>query len=159
MKKRLVAAVFVAASEFVSCSLALFERNIGVGEANANEERDNARDGFEFTDFDIVVSCAGPSRDQKFFHTVIADSAHDPDAVIARTFLMRSFLAQDLGAIAAFHEFAESSLSDNIRCFYFPVHNCDHTSLFSRRRIALPTMDIANIRKYINETQGILLRF
>ena len=158
-RRRLAVAAFVGRCQFMRGALTFFERNIGVGKTNPNQERYNAGDGFEFADFDVVVCCAGPRSDQKFFHAVFTDSAHDPDTVIARTFLVRRLLAQNLGAIAAFHEFAESSLCDHIRCFDFPVHNCDHTSHILKRMIALPTMDIATIRKYINETQDILLRF
>ena len=159
MKRRLVAAAFVCCNKFMRGALTFFERNVGVGETNPNEERHNARDGFEFPDFDVVMRCAGAGSNQELLHAVIADSAHDPDTVIARTFLVRRLLAQDFGAIAAFHEFAESRLGNHIWCFYFPVHDCDHTSLFSRRRITMPTMGITNIRKYINKTQDILLRF
>lgn len=117
-------------------SLTFFERHIGMRKTDTNQEGHDASDRFEFPDLDVVVGCAGSGRDQELFHVVIADSAHDPDTVIAWTFLVRSLLAQDFGAIAAFHEFAESSLGDHIWCFNFPVHDCDHTSLKLQRVIA-----------------------
>ncbi len=64
MKRRLVAAAFNGCIELMRGPLPFFERDIGMREADTNKERHNTRDGFEFADFDIVVSCAGPSRDQ-----------------------------------------------------------------------------------------------
>lgn len=109
MKRRLIGAALVGRKKFMSSSLAFCERYIGMREANANQERYHACDGFEFSDFDIVLGCACPRRDEKLFHAIITDSTHDPDAVIARAFLVRSFLTQDFGVVAAFHEFAEST--------------------------------------------------
>jgi hypothetical protein len=58
---------------------------------------------------------------------------------------VHGFLAQDLGAIAAFHEIAESGLGDHIRCLYFPVHDCAYTSLFLGRMITLSSMDTTKV--------------
>lgn len=127
-----------------------------MGEADPDEEGHHARDGFEFADFDVVIGRAGTGRDQQLLHALVRDRTHNPDAVIARAFLVRSLLAQDLGAIAALHEIAESGFSDHIRCFDFPVHTCGHTSLRLRRMIALSTMDRTTIRKYIFVHQEIL---
>ena len=107
-------------------------------EADANQERYHASDGFEFANFDVVVGRAGPRGDEKLFQAIIRDRTHDPDAVIARTFLVRRFLAQDLGAMTALHEFAESGFGDHIWCFNFPIHISGHTSLILRRMIARP---------------------
>ncbi|MFT4701337.1 MAG: hypothetical protein ACI90E_002015 [Yoonia sp.] len=137
-RKKLVAAAFVDRCEFVRRALAFFKRYICVEEADSNEERHDTRDGLELADFDIVVRCTGPCCNQKFFHAVIADSAHDPDAVITRTFLVRRLLAQDFGAITAFHEFAESSLRDHIWCFDFPVHGPVH-AFFKGVTLGIPT--------------------
>lgn len=63
-RKKLVAAVFVRDGELVRRALAFFKRYICVEEADPDEERHDTRDGLELADFDIVVSCAGPSRDQ-----------------------------------------------------------------------------------------------
>ena len=137
-RKRLAAAAFVGCREPVRSALTFLKRDISVREADPNEEGDDPGNGFELADFDIVVGCSCPRGDQQLFHAVVRDGAHDPDPVIARALLMRRPLAQDFGIIAAFHEFAESSLSDHIRCFYFPVHDCDHTSLLLRRMTACP---------------------
>jgi hypothetical protein len=137
--------------------LALFERDIGMGETDADEEGDHARDGFEFADFDVVIGrpCAGSNKE--LFDAFVRDGTHDPNPIVAGAFLMRSFLTQDLGAIAALHEVAESGFSDHIRCFDFPVHTCGHTSLDPSRMRALPTMDVTIIRKYTFVHQAILM--
>lgn len=129
-----------------------------MGKTDADEERNDTGDGFELSNFDIVMCGARACRDEEFLHTVTGDSPHDPDAVIARAFLVCSLLTQDFNAITALHELAESGFCDHIRCFDVPFHTRGHTSHYPRRIIALPTMDIAIIRKYIIEMQDILLR-
>lgn len=118
--------------------LAFFERHIRVGKADADKEGYNASNGLEFANFDVVVGRAGPRGDEKLFQAIIRDRTHDPDPVITRALLVRRFLAQDLGAMTAVHELAESGFCDHIWCFYFPVHDCGHTSLILRRMIACP---------------------
>jgi hypothetical protein len=159
MQRRLAVTAFVGCGQFMPGALTFFQRDIGMRESDANQEGHHTGDGLELPDLDVVVGrpCAG--RDQQLLNAVVRDGTHDPDPIVTGAFLVCRFLAQDFSAITTFHEFAESRLRNHIWCFYFPVHDCDHTSLFSRRRIAMPTMDITNIRKYINETQDILLRF
>ena len=128
-----------------------------MGKSDADEEGNDTGDGLELSDLNIVVCGTCACRDEEFLLTVTGDCPHDPDAVITGTFLVCSLLAQDFSATTALHEIAESGFSDHIRCFNVPVHICGHTSHSPRRMIALPTIGIAIIRKYIIEMQDILL--
>ena len=137
-RKRLVAAAFVGCCKLVGRTLAFLKWDIGVKETDPNEERHDAGDGFELTDFDVVVGSARPGGDKQFSNTIVRAGAHDPDPVIAWALLVRRLLAQDFGAIAALHEFAESSLRDHIWCFDFPVHGPAHA--FSKdATLGIPT--------------------
>lgn len=61
-----------------------------MGETDSDEEGDHAGDGLEFADLDVVIGRPGTGRDQKLIHPLVRDRTHNPDAVIAGAFLVRS---------------------------------------------------------------------
>src|SRR6056297_1773264 len=120
--RRLAAGVLVRGVKLVHAACAGHQWHIDMREAEQKEERHHAGDGFELADLDVVETCPRARGDKKLFDTVFGDSTHDPDPVIAGAFLMCRLLAQDLRAIAAFHEFAEPRFRNHIRCFDVPAH-------------------------------------
>ena len=104
-----------------------------MGEADPDEEGHHARDGFELSDFDVVISRPGAGSDQQLLNAVVRGDAHDPDPIITRALLVCRLLAQDFCAIAAFHEFAETCFRNHIWCFDVPVHGPAHAFFNAQR--------------------------
>ena len=119
------------AGEFVHRSLAFFERNIGMRKADALQERDDAGDGLDFADLDVVARGTGPGGDQELFHSLVADSTENPDPVPVGAFLVGVRLTDNFDAISAGGQIAESGFGDHIRCFFTQVHHPDH-AFFSK---------------------------
>ena len=98
-------------------ALALFERNIGMGEADPLEERNDTGDGPDLADFDVVVRRTCSCGDQKLFDALVADGAQEPNPVPIGALFEGVFFADDLHAVAAGDKVAESGFGDHIRCF------------------------------------------
>ena len=78
MKRRLVAAAFDGRNESMRGPLALFERDICMREADANQEGHDTCDSLELADFDIVVGCTRARSDQQLLHAIVRNGTHDP---------------------------------------------------------------------------------
>lgn len=101
----------------MDCPLTLFEGDIGMGEADALQEGNNAGDGLDLADFDLVTGCSGPGRDQKLLNPFVTDGPQNPDTMPVRALLVGLFLADNFDAIAAGDQIAESGFCDHIWCF------------------------------------------
>ena len=105
--------------EPVASALALFERDIGVAEPHATEERHHPSNRLELADLDIVESCARARSDQQFFHTLVADRSDNPQAIPRWPFLEGVCFAHNLCLIAALDQVSESGFRNHIRRFFF----------------------------------------
>lgn len=98
-------------------ALAFFQRNIGMGETDPLQEGDDAGNGPDFADFDVVPRCACTCRDQEFFNAFIADHAQNPDPMPVGALFEGAFFTDDFHAVAAGDKVAEFGFCDHIRCF------------------------------------------
>lgn len=69
-------------------------------ESNADEKRNYAGCRLELAQLDCILRQTRPGGDKKLFLAIIADSPHDPEAIPARTFPFRFYLAQHFNRVA-----------------------------------------------------------